>query len=92
MSTTSRTGSTAFGSVFAAHIEALLQWRTALGYSAATLVPPMGSFDRFCRERRPGETILSRELVTASGHRLRPDDRPSGMGPDQRDDHGSGPG
>lgn len=65
MSTTSRAGSTAFGSVFAAHIEAMLQWRTALGYSGATLVPPMRSFDRFCRERRLGETILSRELVTA---------------------------
>ncbi|MGO4584420.1 tyrosine-type recombinase/integrase [Arthrobacter sp. 2RAF6] len=56
--------SASFSSGFAAHIEAMLEWRVGLGY-AKTLVYPMTSFDRFCVTRRPGETILSRELVTA---------------------------
>lgn len=53
-----------FSSGFAAHIEAMLEWRAGLGY-AKTLFYPMKSFDRFCSAHRPGETILSRELVTA---------------------------
>ena len=65
MSTAPGASPTVFSSPFAPHIEAMLRWRVALGYSGATDVPPMRSFDRFCCERRPGETVLSRELVTA---------------------------
>ncbi|MEW1982408.1 tyrosine-type recombinase/integrase [Citricoccus sp. NPDC079358] len=57
--------SAAFGSGFASHIEAMLEWRAGLGYAKKTLVHPMQSFDRFCLAHRPGETILSRQLVTA---------------------------
>ena len=55
----------AFRSAFATHIEAMLEWRTALGYSKRTLEYPMLSFDRFCQARQPGEAILTRELATA---------------------------
>jgi integrase/recombinase XerD len=55
----------AFSSGFATHIEAMLEWRTALGYSRRTLDYPMLSFDRFCQVRQPGEAILTRELATA---------------------------
>jgi integrase/recombinase XerD len=55
----------AFSSGFATHIEAMLEWRTALGYSRGTLAYPMLSFDRFCQARQPGESILTRELATA---------------------------
>jgi integrase len=54
-----------FNSGFATHIEAMLEWRTGLGYSRRTLAYPMLNFDRFCLARQPGETVLSRELVTA---------------------------
>lgn len=54
---------TTFTSAFASQLEAMLQWRAALGYSPATLAYPMASFDRFCAAR-PGETVLTRELVT----------------------------
>jgi integrase/recombinase XerD len=54
-----------FTSGFAPHIEAMLEWRTGLGYSRGTLAYPMLNFDRFCAARQPGETVLSRELVTA---------------------------
>ncbi|MGO2931652.1 tyrosine-type recombinase/integrase [Microbacterium sp.] len=54
-----------FSSGFATHIEAMLQWRTALGYSRRTLAYPMLSFDRYCVAHPPGEPILTRELVTA---------------------------
>lgn len=53
-----------FTSAFASHIEAMLEWRTSLGYSSTTMASPMLSFDRFCVARQPCETILSRELVT----------------------------
>lgn len=55
----------AFSSGFAARIEAMLEWRTALGYSRATLEYPMLGFDRYCLAHPPGEPILTRELVTA---------------------------
>jgi len=55
----------AFSSGFATHIEAMLEWRTALGYSRRTLDYPMLSFDRFCQVRQPDEAILTRELATA---------------------------
>lgn len=54
-----------FGSGFATYIEAMLEWRTTLGYSRRTLDYPMLSFDRFCQARQPGEAILTRELATA---------------------------
>ncbi|PVW01896.1 integrase [Microbacterium sp. Gd 4-13] len=54
-----------FSSGFATHIEAMLQWRTALGYSRRTLAYPMLSFDRYCVAHPPSELILTRELVTA---------------------------
>ncbi|HET7415651.1 MAG TPA: tyrosine-type recombinase/integrase [Arthrobacter sp.] len=54
-----------FSSGFAAHIEAMLEWRTALGHSPRSLVYPMLSFDRFCLARQLDESILTRELVTA---------------------------
>lgn len=57
--------SAAFSSGFASHIEAMLEWRAGLGYAKKTLFYPMQSFDRFCLAHRPGETILSRQLVTA---------------------------
>lgn len=54
-----------FSSGFAPHIEAMLEWRTALGYSRRSLAYPMLSFDRFCLARQLGEPILTRELATA---------------------------
>lgn len=54
-----------FSSGFATHIEAMLEWRTALGYTRRSLAYPMLSFDRFCRARQLGEPILTRELATA---------------------------
>jgi integrase len=54
-----------FTSAFASHIEAMLDWREALGYSRRTLAYEMQSFDRFCVRCRPGETVLNRELATA---------------------------
>jgi integrase/recombinase XerD len=54
-----------FNSGFANHIEAMLEWRTGLGYARRTLAYPMLNFDRFCLARQPGETILSRALVSA---------------------------
>ena len=54
-----------FTSAFASRIEAMLEWREALGYSRRTLTYELLSFDRFCVRCRPGETVLSRELVTA---------------------------
>lgn len=53
-----------FASGFAHHIEAMLEWRAGLGYSRSTLTYPMLNFDRFCATHKPGETVLSRELVT----------------------------
>jgi integrase/recombinase XerD len=54
-----------FTSAFASRIEAMLEWREALGYSRRTLTYELLSFDRFCVRCRPGETVLSRELATA---------------------------
>lgn len=54
-----------FTSAFASHIEAMLDWREALGYSRRTLAYQMLSFDRFCVRCHPGETVLNRELATA---------------------------
>ncbi|WP_214465540.1 tyrosine-type recombinase/integrase [Microbacterium flavescens] len=54
-----------FSSGFATHIEAMLEWRTALGYSRRTLAYPMLSFDRYCVAHPNGEPMLTRELVTA---------------------------
>lgn len=54
-----------FTSAFASRIEAMLEWREALGYAGRTLAYGMQSFDRFCVRRRPGETVLNRELATA---------------------------
>jgi integrase len=54
-----------FTSAFAADINAMLEWREALGYSRAALTHPMLSFDRFCATRHPGESLLTRELATA---------------------------
>ena len=54
-----------YTSIFASHIEAMLKWREALGYSRTTLAYPMLSFDRFCVARRLKEPVLTRELVTA---------------------------
>jgi integrase len=54
-----------FTSGFASHVEAMLEWRTALGYSRSTLAYPMLNFDRFCAVRHPGETVLTRELAAA---------------------------
>jgi integrase/recombinase XerD len=56
---------TAFTSGFAAHIEAMLQWRAGLGYSRRGLGYSMLNFDRFCSTRFPGMTILTRDLVSA---------------------------
>lgn len=54
-----------FSSGFAAHIEAMLEWRTARGYAPQSLIYPMLSFDRFCLARQLDESILTRELATA---------------------------
>jgi integrase len=54
-----------FTSAFASHIEAMLDWREALGYSRRTLAYQLLSFDRFCVRRHPGATVLNRELATA---------------------------
>jgi hypothetical protein len=42
---------TGFTSAFASRLEAMLDWREALGYSRGTLSYPMLSFDRFCAEQ-----------------------------------------
>ena len=55
----------AFTSNFAPHIEAMLEWRTALGHSLSGMRSAMASFDRFCSVRHPGETVLTREVATA---------------------------
>lgn len=54
-----------FSSGFATHIEAMLQWRTALGHSRSALAYPMMSFDRYCLAHPSGEQSLTRELVTS---------------------------
>lgn len=56
--------SIAYRSGFATHIEAMLEWRTALGYSRGALEYPMLSFDRYCSAHPSDEPILTRELVT----------------------------
>ncbi len=54
-----------FTSAFASHIEAMLDWHEALGYSRRSLAYQLLSFDRFCARCRPGEMVLNRELATA---------------------------
>ncbi len=55
----------AFTSSFASHIEAMLEWRTALGHSPRDMTNAMAGFDSFCASRYPDETVLTRELATA---------------------------
>ena len=50
---------------FAPHIEAMLEWRTALGHSGRDMTNAMTGFDRFCASHYPSETVLTRELATA---------------------------
>jgi integrase len=54
-----------FTSNFAPQIEAMLQWRTALGHVLRDMSSAMAGFDRFCASQHPGETVLTRELATA---------------------------
>jgi integrase/recombinase XerD len=55
----------AFTSNFAPQIEAMPEWRTSLGHSLRDMRDAMAGFDRFCSLHHPGETVLTRELVTA---------------------------
>lgn len=56
---------TTFTSSFAAHIEAMLEWRTSLGHSPRDMSNAMRGFDRFCVSHHPDQTVLTRELATA---------------------------
>ncbi|WP_239313517.1 tyrosine-type recombinase/integrase [Frankia sp. Cj3] len=54
-----------FTSSFGPQIEAMLDWRTALGHSLRDMHTAMAGFDRFCAAQHPSETVLTRQLATA---------------------------
>ena len=52
-----------FKSNFAPTIDAMLEYRVALGLSASTLANPLGHFDRYCAEHYPDSTALTKEMI-----------------------------
>jgi integrase len=54
-----------FASAFAPAMEAMLEYRVALGFSATALGGALARFDRYCAGRHPGERALTKELVFA---------------------------
>ncbi|MDT2007941.1 tyrosine-type recombinase/integrase [Rhodococcus opacus] len=55
---------TNYNSVFASHITAMLELRDSLGLYTGPLPFVMQNFDRFCLEKYPDTTALTRELAT----------------------------
>jgi integrase len=54
-----------FSSSFAPDINALLEYRDALGYVRQTVQPPLKSLDGFCANKYPEATVLTKEIVIA---------------------------
>ena len=54
-----------FTSSFAPAIDAMLEYRTALGFSTSTLNNYLRRFDRYCMEHCPNDEVLTKELVFA---------------------------
>jgi len=52
-----------YTSTFAPHIAGLIEQKRALGYKYGGEPAILKRFDTFCRERHPGETVLTREVM-----------------------------
>jgi len=70
--------STPFKSRLAESMEAMIHYKESLGYSRSTYEPYFRMIDKFCFQRHPHETALTKQLVL-EWSQLHPGEHPNGL-------------